>query len=187
MKNKTFYKTILLLIFVFIFSCKNKTNTRVISNGLKQSLSFNKVKNQDDGLSDFTFQIDTTDVIKNLKFYKNIEFYKLNLTNYDSIFIGKRNDTIFTYDSGLNFVEVFLILNKKNHHNLGRLGNDFSVELLKSNDSTFHFSLSKLKDRNDDCVIFIAGDYPKKTISSITTDINGKIIDIKINDNSSVK
>ena len=188
MKNKT-NRIILLLILVIISSCKKefKTNRKEVAlfNGLKQSFSFEKVKNQNEDLSDFTFKIDTsiittTNAIKGL--FKNIEFYKLNISNYDSIYIGKRNDTIFTLDQGMDFVEVFLILKKDNISNLGRLGDDYGIHLLSSNDSIFDFHIRELEDSKYDDVIYDAPKYPKQTISEIRTDLNGKILNIKIRD-----
>ncbi|WP_272149654.1 hypothetical protein [Tenacibaculum aiptasiae] len=188
MKNRL-HRTILLLTIIVISSCKKefKTNSKekILFNGLKQSLSFDKVKNQNDNLSDFTFRIDTsiittTNSIKG--YFKNIEFYKLNISHYDSIYIGQRNDTIFTLDQGMDFVEVFLILNKNNISNLGRLGNDHGIHLLKSNDSIFDFHIRELEGSKYHDVIYTPPRYPKQTISEIRTDLNGKILNIKIRD-----
>ena len=154
---------------------KTEKNVELLSNGLKYSFHFSKAENQNGELTDFEFKIDTLEKIKDVRFYKDLEFYKLNLSFYDSIYIGKRNDTIFTFDSGLNFVETLLILNKKNISNLGRIGDDFGVELLKSNDSTYNFKLNELFSSNSQDVFYEAPKYPQKIIREIETDLTGKI------------
>lgn len=179
---------ILILIFLVLTSCKKEIKTEknieLFPNGLKYSFQFSKAENQNGELTGFEFKIDTFEKIKDVKFYKDMEFYKLNLSFYDSIYIGKRNDTIFTFDSGLSFVEILLILNKKNKSNLGRIGDDFGVELLNSNDSIYNFKLNAHIDSNSHDVIYEAPKYPEKIIREIKTDLTGKIIKIKIKDNN---
>ena len=179
---------ILILIFVVLTSCKKEIKTEknieLFPNGLKYSFQFSKAINQNGELANFEFKIDTLEKINDVKFYKDLEFYKLNLSFYDSIYIGKRNDTIFTFDSGLNFVEILLILNKENKSNLGRIGDDFGIELLNSNDSIYNFKLNELIDSNSHDVLYEAPKYPEKIIREIKTDLTGKIIEIKIKDSN---
>lgn len=178
---------ILILIFGLLASCKKelktKKNIELFPNGLKYSFPFSNAENQNGKLSEFEFKIDTLEKIKDVKFYKDLEFYKLNLSFYDSIYIGKRNDTIFTFDRSLNFVEILLVLNKRNKSNLGRIGDDFGIELLSSNDSTYNFRLNEMFDSYSHNVIYEAPKYPEKIIREIKTDLNGRIIEIKIKDN----
>lgn len=180
-----------ILILSVFTSCKKEPKTEknieLFTNGLKYSLNFSKAKNQNGKLTDFEFEIDTLEKIKNVRFYKDLEFYKLNLSFYDSLYIGKRNDTIFTFDCGLDFVEVLLILNNRNKSNLGRIGHDFGVELLNSSDSTYNFRLNELIDSNYHDVPYKATKYPEKIISQIKTDLTGKIIEIKIKDNKLIE
>ena len=180
----------MVLILVLISSCKNENKRKIvpIPNGLTQSYSIKKINNN---ISDFIFEIDTskkitTDYING--YFKNIDFYKLNISHYDSIYIGKRNDTIFTLDQDLgDFVEIFLILNKDYTSYRGRLGDDYAIHLLSSNDSIFNFDIIELEDRYSHDIVYFAPKYPERTVSEIKTDYNGKLLEIKINDKTERK
>ncbi|GAB1308560.1 hypothetical protein KH5_12430 [Urechidicola sp. KH5] len=141
-----------------------------------KSKVFKQAKDQFGKLNDFIFQIDT---LNKIIVEKKI-FYKLNLTSYDSIYVGKSNDTIFSFDQSLRFKEIFVILNKENDENLGRLGTDFNVRLESFNDSIFNFSFGKIKNREYDDHIIMDYEYPELTISNMSITKKGKIVDLKI-------
>ncbi|MFC4688964.1 hypothetical protein ACFO5T_00845 [Dokdonia genika] len=173
-------KIIYLLIFIILCSCKTKETElkkeKVTQSDFLKSKSFDKAKNQFGKFVDFTFDIDTLNKI----LYDKTDFYKLNITAYDSIYIGKRNDTIFSYDQSIPFKEIFVVLDKEKKQYLGRLGADFGVYLTKSNDSIFHYSFNKIIDDKYDDHIMIGFEYPELTISKMEISKNGKIIDLTI-------
>ncbi len=150
---------------------KNESVTNLINSRI-----FNKATNQYGDLVDFNFIIDSTNKIN----YEKIEFNKLNITAYDSIYIGKRNDTIFTFDQTIGFMEVFLIMNKEKKSYLGRIGMDYRIELINSPDSIFEFNLEKIKNKKNSDHILMGFDYPNLTISQIKLTKKGKITNIII-------
>ncbi|MDP5231891.1 MAG: hypothetical protein NWQ38_15965 [Cellulophaga sp.] len=91
MKN---YLVILGILLLTFYSCRNNTNKEETQNELTLSNEFSQAENQDGTLVNFIFKID----LKEKLIFDQINFYKLNITGYDSIFLGKRNDTIFSYD-----------------------------------------------------------------------------------------
>jgi len=177
MKNEILKKY--LLIFLILISCKTQTESKKTvssQSDFLKSKKFEQVKNQFGELTNFTFEIDTLNKIK----YDNTDFYKLNLTSYDSIYIGKRNDTIFSFDQTIKFREIFVILNKKNRGNLSRLRTDYRVRLDNYQDSLFKFSFGKIKNGNFGDYIIMGFKYPNLTISKMDITKNGKIVDLII-------
>ena len=172
-------KTIYLLIFIILSSCKTKSEskkTELTQSDFLKSKKFNQVKNQFGKLTDFIFEIDTLNKI----IVDKTDFYKLNLTSYDSIYIGKSNDTIFSYDQTIEFKEVFVILNKEIIGNLGRLGTDYRVSLDSFKDSIYNYSFGKIKNGTFGDHVIMGYEYPELTISNISVTEKGKIIDLNI-------
>lgn len=167
------------LIFSILMNCKTQTDSKkIISSQMDflNSKKFKQVKNQYGELTDFIFEIDTMNKI----YFDKTYFYKLNLTAYDSIYIGKSNDTIFSLDEKINFKEVFLVLNQNKTSYLGRLGTDYEVSLLNSNDSIFQYSFRKIQNTNDEDYIITGYEYPELIISKMNVTQSGKIIDLII-------
>ncbi len=168
------------MIFIILSSCKRTSEpekTKLIQFDFLKSKSFKKAENQFGKFVDFTFNIDTLNKIV----YDKTDFYKLNITAYDSIYLGKRNDTIFSYDQKISFKEIFVVLNKEKSEYLGRLGRDFRIDLINYNDSIFHYSFNKIvdTDKNDDHIM-IGFEYPELTISKMKIRKSGKIVDLTI-------
>lgn len=164
---------------MILISCKTTSESdkfKLTQSGLLKSKRFNKAKNQFGKFVDFTFEIDSLDKVE----YDKTEFYKLNITSYDSIYIGKRNDTIFSFDQTIKFKEVFLILNKNKTSFLGRLGTDYGVSLLNSRNSIFKYSFRKIKNGTFGDHIIMGYEYPNLTISKLKITNNGKIVDLTI-------
>uniref|UniRef100_UPI00195AFC40 hypothetical protein n=1 Tax=Confluentibacter citreus TaxID=2007307 RepID=UPI00195AFC40 len=127
-------------------------------------------------LTDFIFKIDTLTKIT----VDETDFYKINLTSYDSIYIGKSNDTLFSFDQSLEFKEIFLILNKANTKYLGRLGTDYRVILDSFKDSIYNYSFEKITNGTFGDQVIMGYEYPELRISNISVTDKGKIIDLKI-------
>lgn len=185
MKNKSlkFYS---LIISIFFWSCisENKLENKNSSvSELLFSERFNIIKNEDGKPIDFVFKIDSS----NKKLIEKTEFYKLNLTGYDSIYIGQSNDTIYSYDEGMNYKAIFLILNDSIFQRYNRLGDELRTKLKKYNDSTLTFSFEEIKSESGMDRIIIGVKYPNKTISEMTINRNGRIIDIKIREKTNKK
>jgi hypothetical protein len=174
MKNHPFAIGVLAIILI---SCGNvKEKNERIGNGLLLSKEFKRAKNQDGKLVDFTFKIDSTEKL----IIDQTDFYKLNLTAYDSIYIGKKNDTIFSYDQSIPFKDIFIILNDKNNRSLGRLGNDYRVGLKTENDSLFHFTFSRIQNTSEGDHIMTGYEYPQLIISEMKVNHDGIIMDLKV-------
>ena len=172
-------KIVYFLIFIILTSCKTKSESKkneIIQSDFLKSKVFKQAKDQFGKLNDFIFEVDTLNKI----IVEKKNFYKLNLTSYDSIYIGKSNDTIFSFDQSLQFKEIFVILNKENDGNLGRLGTDFSVRLESFKDSVFNFSFGKIINGEYDDHIIVGYEYPELTISNMSITKKGKIVDLKI-------
>ncbi len=172
-------KIIYLLIFIILSSCKTTTESNKVEltqSDFLKSKTFNQAKNQFGKLTDFIFEIDTLNKI----IVDKTDFYELNLTSYDSIYIGKRNDTIFSFDQSIEFKEIFVILNKENTGNLGRLGTDYRVSLNGFKDSIYNYSFGKIENGTFDDHIIMGYEYPELTISNMSITEKGKIIDLKI-------
>jgi hypothetical protein len=173
-------KIIYLLIFIILSSCKTKDaelkNEEFTQSDFLKSKGFNKAKNQFGKFVDFTFDIDTLNKIV----YDKTDFYKLHITAYDSIYIGKRNDTIFSYDQAIPFKEVFLILDKSKNSFLGRIGTDYGISLVSSNDSIFEYSFRKIKNTNEGDHIIMGYRYPELTIKTIKITSKGEILNLTI-------
>lgn len=164
---------------MILSSCKNQTepgNTDLSQSNFLKSKSFVQAKNQFGNSVDFTFQIDTLDKIQ----YEKMDFYKLNITAYDSIYIGKRNDTIFSFDQTISFKEVFLILDKSKTSFLGRIGTDYEVSLVNSIDSMYQYSFRKIKNTNERDHVIMGYEYPELTIKTIKVTKNGEILNLTI-------
>jgi hypothetical protein len=181
-KTTSILKTLSLLIL--IISCGKKPESKIIKtkpNGLVKSLKFDKAKNQKGILTDYEFKIDTLTKLN----FERIEFYKLNITGYDSIYLGKRNDTIFSYEQSIPCPYEFVILNENISSNLGRLGDDFGVRFLNLKDSIYNYSLieTTINDFRYNDVDY-AGEikHPEKMLTKISIDKTGKITNIEIRD-----
>lgn len=172
-------KTLYLLIFIILNSCKTTTESNKVElsqSDFLKSKTFNQAKNQFGKLTDFIFEIDTLNKI----IVDKTEFYKLNLTSYDSLYIGKSNDTIFSFDQTIKFKEIFVILNKENTGNLGRLGIDYRVWLNSFKDSIYSYSFEKIENGDFGDHFIMGYEYPELTISNMDITEKGKIVDLKI-------
>ena len=172
-------RIIYLMIFIILSSCKTQTEpkkTELSQSDFLKSKRFNQAKNQFGKLVNYTFEIDTLNKIK----YDKTEFYKLNITSYDSIYIGKRNDTIFSFDQTINFKEVFLVLDKSKTTFLGRIGTDYGISLVNSSDSILQYSFRKIKKTNKGDHIIMGYNYPELTVKTIKVTKSGKILDLTI-------
>ncbi|WP_162985014.1 hypothetical protein [Mesonia aquimarina] len=172
-------KTIYIVIFIILTSCKTQTESKKVylpQSDFLKSKSFTQAKNQFGKLVDFNFKIDTLNRIK----YDKMDFYKLNISAYDSIYIGKRNDTIFTYDQTIDFKEVFIVLDDSKTSFLGRVGTDFGVSLENSSDSIYQYSFKKIKNTNEGDHLVMDYEYPELTIKTIKFRKDGKILNLTI-------
>ncbi len=165
------------MIFIIFSSCKTQTEsekTDLSQSDFLKSKSFTQAKNQFGKLVDFNFEIDTITKLK----YDKTNFYKLNISSYDSLYIGKRNDTIFSFDQAIDFKEVFLVLDKSKTSFLGRIGTDYGISLINSSDSIFEYSFRKVKNTNEGDHIIMGYKYPNLTIKTIKITKKGKILDL---------
>ena len=95
--------------------------------------------------------------------------------------------TIYSYDEGMNYKAIFLILNDSIFQRYNRLGDELRTKLKKYNDSTLTFSFEEIKSESEMDIIIIGVKYPNKTISEMTINRNGRIIDIKIREKTNKK
>lgn len=169
---------IFFLSVVLLLSCNSnseKITDEDWNTHLKKSKQFLQLKNQFQNQIDYKFIIDTTESIMK----ESVAFLNINLNDQNSIYLGKRNDTIYSYDSELDYTGIFLVLDEINFHEEAKLKYFYSVEIPNKKNSIFTFKLNRVIDNDpyDDSII-LGNEYPINTISEIEISSEGRIINI---------
>ncbi len=181
-----------ILVGISMLNCNN--------NSLKSKIEENK---QRINIENWQFKFDTIKSINNrfilfnIGFLldpkyteKGIVFYRFISDNHKDrqLFLGIRNDTIFCYDSKIDFFDIFLVLDKTKKRYLSRIGDDYGCELVSSTkleeETRYLFKFDTIKYNIIDDVINIRNPYPNLVfkefyISDLRGFLNIKLMDKK--------
>ncbi len=146
------FSTILFIAIGFL-NCNQISNKKI---NLKESISVNQITTEDSIIKPFLFRFSFSDsiVVKGIKFFE----IESDFSNKSTLFLGARNDTIFSFEKEINFIDIFAILNSSNKNYKIRFGTDYLAKLkdfrydinLKDSIYIIEYSLPFLEDNVDD-------------------------------------
>ncbi|MFI2744251.1 hypothetical protein ACG2LH_16065 [Zhouia sp. PK063] len=116
--------------------------------------------------------------------------YKMNVTDRsDSLYLGLKEDVVYTYDGTKHYLDKTFILNSKNKNYYSFFcGNDYRVDSLSvdvvnvNKEDVYTFYMSKLTDQQGDDYFYYEGKSPKETFRKIVFSKSKGVISAELYD-----